>query len=130
LSCVACTSPFANPDQNYVYTVTYTDANGCSASDQVTIFYDPIIYVPNTFTPNGNLFNEEFRAFGGNIKTFEMIIFNRWGERIKTIHSLNETWDGTFNSLPCQDGTYVWKMSYTDFTDKEYERTGHINLLR
>lgn len=130
LSCVACTSPFANPDQNYVYTVTYTDANGCSASDQVTIFYDPIIYVPNTFTPNGNLFNEEFRAFGGNIKTFEMLIFNRWGELIKTIHSLNDTWDGTFKDLPCPDGTYVWKMSYTDFTDKEYERVGHINLLR
>ncbi len=130
LSCVVCNNPTANPDQNYTYTATYQDANGCRASDKVTIFYDAIIFVPNTFTPNQSLINEVFQAIGGNVKTFKMTIYNRWGEVIKEMTSLDEFWDGTYKGLPCQDGTYVWKLVYTDFSDNEMKRVGHINLLR
>ncbi len=131
LTCVVCDQPLASPDQNFTYTVTYIDENGCRASDQTTIHYDAILYVPNTFTPGGNDgFNNLFRAEGGNIRTFEMRIFNRWGELICTLDSLDEYWDGTYNGLPCPDGTYVWKVVYTDFNDQKYMRTGHINLLR
>jgi len=131
LSCVVCVNPIANPDQNYTYWVTYTDANGCSASDSVNIFYDPIIWVPNTFTPSdGDEHNPFFKAEGGNIKTFEMLIFNRWGQLIYTLNDLSESWDGTYEGTPCQDGTYVWKVTLTDFNDVEQELTGHVNLLR
>lgn len=131
LSCVVCNSPYASPDQNMQYTVSYTDENGCVAKDSVQIFYNAIIYVPNTFTPEGNLFNEVFKAVGGNVRTFEMTIFNRWGERIKTMHSMDESWDGTYDGKPCPDGTYVWKIVYTDFqSTKEKKLAGHINLLR
>lgn len=130
LSCVVCTSPIANPNQNYTYFVSYTDQNGCSDTDSIQIIYDAIVYVPNTFTPNQSLLNEVFKAVGGNVKTFEMIIFNRWGERIKTLTSLDDFWDGTYNDLPCPDGTYIWKLTYTDFQNKEFKRVGHINLLR
>ncbi len=130
LSCVDCPSPIAHPDQNYTYTVTYTDNNGCKASDNVQIFYDPIIYIPNTFTPEGNEFNPVFLAKGGNIKTFEMRIFNRWGEEIFTSNDITIGWDGTYNGKICQDGTYVWKVKITGFEDQEQELVGHINLLR
>lgn len=130
LSCVVCPSPITKPDQEYVYTVTYTDANGCSASDDVHIFYDPIIYVPNTFTPDDNKFNELFKAMGGNIKSFEMTIYNRWGEKIATLVSLDDSWDGTYKDLPCPDGTYVWNIKYTDLKGNEKKMVGHINLLR
>jgi gliding motility-associated-like protein len=131
LSCTVCVNPVANPDKNFQYVVTYTDQNGCKASDSVRIFYDAIIYVPNTFTPQGNNFNEVFKAVGGNVKSFEMSIFNRWGELIFTMNSMDESWDGTYKGLPCQDGTYVWKIVYTDFTsNKEKKMAGHINLLR
>lgn len=131
LSCVVCKNPVAVPNKNMQYTVTYTDQNGCSASDSVQIFYDAIIYVPNTFTPEGNLFNEVFKAVGGNIKTFEMTIYNRWGEKIITLNSLDESWDGSYKGMPCQDGTYVWKIAYKDFSsNKEHKMVGHINLIR
>lgn len=131
LSCVVCTDPVATPDKNIQYTVTYTDENGCSASDSVRIMYDAILYVPNTFTPDDNLFNEVFKAVGGNIKTFEMTIYDRWGERIAVLNSLDDSWDGTYKGKPCQDGTYVWKIVYTDFNSKKEKRmSGHINLLR
>lgn len=131
LSCTVCANPVANPDKNFQYVVSYTDQNGCKASDSVMIFYDAIIYVPNTFTPDGNIFNEVFKAVGGNVKTFEMKIYDRWGETIFTMNNMEEFWDGTYKGLPCQDGTYVWKIVYTDFTSKKVKKmAGHINLLR
>lgn len=131
LSCVVCPNPIANPDQNFTYTVQYTDQNGCTAADTVAIYYDPIIYVPNTFTPGGqDNVNPVFRAYGGNVKNFEMLIFDRWGEVIYVIEDINESWDGTYNGFECQDGTYVWKATFTDFLDEEHTLEGHVNLLR
>ncbi len=130
LSCINCSNPIANPNQNYTYTVSYTDSNGCSASDKVEIHYDPIIYVPNTFTPDGNEFNPVFLAKGGNIKEFEMVIYDRWGEEIFISNDMNIGWDGTYNGVNCQDGTYVWKIKITGFENQEKELKGHVNLLR
>ncbi len=130
LSCVVCDDPIANPDQNYFYVVSYTDDNGCSATDSVHIYYDPIIYVPNTFTPNDDEFNASFLAVGGNVNTFEMLIFNRWGELVFTSTDIEVGWDATYEGHNCQDGTYVWKIKLTDFDGKAYEYIGHVNLLR
>ena len=130
LNCVVCTSPIANPDQNYTYFVTYTDENGCSASDSIHIYYDPIIWIPNTFTPGEDAHNGFFKAEGGNINTFEMLIFDRWGELICTLTELDQSWDGTYAGNKCQDGTYIWKVTITDFDDEEQIFNGHVNLLR
>lgn len=129
LSCINCVEPIANPDHNYTYTVTFTDENGCRATDDVFINYDGIIYVPNTFTPDGNI-NQFFKAEGGNIETFKMYIFNRWGELIYEMNSLNDTWDGKYKGMKCQDGTYTWKIVYSDYNNNRKELVGHVNLLR
>lgn len=130
LSCVVCTSPIATPNFSTSYTVTYTDQNGCKASDVVHIYYNPIIYIPNTFTPNSDEFNTGFRVIASNIQSFEMNIFNRWGELIFTMNDLADYWDGTYKGLPCQDGTYVWTLRYIDFSDIPHDLNGHVNLLR
>lgn len=130
LSCVSCSNPIATPNQNYGYLVSYTDANGCSYSDSVHIYYDPIIYVPNSFTPNGDGMNQFFLALGGNIRTFEMQIFDRWGELIFTSNELLIGWDGKYEGNICQDGTYIWKIKITDFEDQEVKYVGHVNLIR
>ena len=130
LSCVTCQNPIASPPTNAIYTVEYTDANGCSASDQVTISFDPIIYVPNTFTPDGDEFNNGFQVVAHNITSFELSIFNRWGERIYVMNNEYDYWDGSYNGLPSPDGTYTWKLTYVDFKDQTYSIAGHVNLLR
>ena len=130
LSCVTCPSPIATPNQNYSYAVSYTDENGCSASDSVSIYYNPIVYIPNTFTPNDDELNQGFHIVIGNVKSFELLVFNRWGELIFTMDDANDYWDGSFKGLECQDGTYVWTIKFVDFFDKEYEQSGHVNLLR
>ena len=130
LSCINCPNPIANPDNDYAYTVTFVDLNGCVASATVNLSYEAVIYVPNTFIPDGNGTNDLFGAYGGNIKEMELIIFNRWGELIKTLTSLSDFWDGTYEGLPCPDGAYTWKLNYLDKQERKYTLTGHVILIR
>jgi gliding motility-associated-like protein len=88
------------------------------------------LYIPNTFTPNGGKFNETFFAQGGNIVEFNILIYNRWGELIFEGNDFNDHWDGTYEGKPCPDGTYIWKVKYTDVMENENQLVGHVNLLR
>lgn len=129
-SCATCAYTSVSPNQNAVYNVYFTDINGCQAQSQVSVFFDPFIYIPNTFTPDGDEHNNEFRPILGNIREFEFYIYNRWGQMIYEMTSIEDYWDGTYRNHLCQDGTYVWKLKYKDFANNKKEITGHINLLR
>ncbi len=131
LTCTVCATTYANPDQEYLYTVSFVDENGCTATSGVKLVYDPIIYVPNTFTPDDDEHNPVFKVVHSNIKGFNLEIFNRWGEVIHTMKDYANYWDGTFmNNQICPDGVYSWKMVYYDFYEKPHTLTGHINLIR
>ena len=130
VSCVNCISTQVSPSQNALYSVFFTDQNGCTAQSQVNIYFDPFFYVPNTFTPDGDMFNQYFRVIGGNYLEVEVSIYDRWGELIFEFKDLKDYWDGTYNYRPCQDGTYTWKIKYTDFKNNKEVITGHVNLLR
>ncbi|MFM7388589.1 MAG: T9SS type B sorting domain-containing protein, partial [Bacteroidota bacterium] len=103
---------------------------GCVASATVNLSYEAVIYVPNTFIPDGNGTNDLFGAYGGNIKEIELMIFNRWGELIRTLTSLQDFWDGTYEGMPCPDGAYTWKLNYSDKQERKYTLTGHVILIR
>jgi gliding motility-associated-like protein len=130
LSCVNCQTTIAQPPASVTYQVTFTDGNGCEATDDATVFYESLIYVPNTFTPDGDNFNDLFYVVGGNIEEFHLLIFNRWGETLFESYDINATWDGTYNGTVCKDGTYVWKIRYTGIEGEKKEITGHVNILR
>lgn len=121
------------PDTGY-YEVTQTvfNAYGCSdtISQRLYIHGDLVLYVPNTFTPNGDGLNETFNLSGFGFESFELLIFDRWGNLIKTITDLNDSWDGTYRGIRCQDGVYVWKLRALDFEEIPHVRTGHVSLLR
>lgn len=130
ISCVVCDNPLVMPNQTTSYTATVTDTNGCQATDQVTVIYEGQIYVPNTFTPDRDNFNEVFKPIGYNIREYELLIFNRWGELIFESQNLEVGWDGTFRGKLMQDGTYVWKITYKDISNNKLEKFGHVNLLK
>jgi gliding motility-associated-like protein len=130
LSCVNCPSPNTSVTQNTTFTVLFTDQNGCTASDSVSVYFDPIVYIPNTFTPNGDESNQGFQVVASNVIDLKLYIFNRWGELIFEMSDLSDYWDGSYKGFKCQDGTYTWKVTFFDLENKYYERTGHVNLLR
>ena len=73
--------------------------------------------------------NEYFKAEGVNILEFQMLIFNRWGELIKTLNSLDESWDGTYKGVEVEDGVYVWQVRYIDLNEDPYTLRGHVVVL-
>jgi len=109
---------------------------GCvdTAYYSVKVVEPLIIYVPNTFTPDGDQFNNTFFPVitsGFDVYQYEMLIFNRWGELIFETHDTEVGWDGTYNGKMVQDGTYTWKIEIKIKNYDEHKRyVGHVNLVR
>lgn len=121
--------------EDYLVTLYVTNDFGCvdSFSTYVPVISDVVIYAPNTFTPDNDMFNEGWRVFmqGIDIYQFNLLIFNRWGEIVWESNNVEVPWDGTYNGQPAAQGTYVWKIrAKNPYDDNVYEFQGHINLLR
>jgi len=99
----------------------------------IQVYPEVILYAPNTFTPDGDEFNQYWRVFIEGIDTydFQLTIFNRWGQVVWENSDPNAGWDATFNGSPVQDGTYSWMITTRDLlNDKKYEFNGHVNVIR
>lgn len=76
------------------------------------------------------MYNDVFIPFVENYKTFEMRIYNRWGEKLYETTDLNKGWDGTYLNNKSQEGVYVYKIIITTQDGKPYEFDGTVTLLR
>ena len=113
---------------------------GCvdSISKEIKIKDELLVYVPNTFTPDGGQYNNVFKpVLGSNlsVENYEFSVFNRWGEQIFISNDQNEFWDGTYRGKQCQEGTYVWKLVLIASEEviesgQRSEYIGHVNVLR
>lgn len=133
------TSPtFSFPDGEVgQYPVTLIVETELGCSDTVTymmnVVEDVLFYAPNTFTPDGDEFNQTWKAeiSGIDESNFELLIFNRWGELIWESRDPNVGWDGTYNGKIVQDGTYGWVARVgVPYNDDKLEFSGSINLIR
>lgn len=131
INCTDCPSAeiFAQEPIYYVYHTI--DALGCENRDSVFVDVFNPIFVPNSFSPNGDGNNDLFYVEGLNIREFELVIWNRWGEVIFKTNDPLEPWDGSFNrgEYYVQNGTYLWSVSYKIKAGQE-KLTGHVTLFR
>lgn len=120
-------------NQSYIYVVK---ANSVAAglpqavSNRVVIIKNPNLFHPTSFTPNGDALNDIFNVYGQYIVTFEMNIFNRWGELMYTTTELEQGWDGTFKGNPMPEGTYAFVAQITDQAGRSFKKSGSVLLLR
>ena len=119
----------------YPIQLIVTTPEGCkdTVTNILTIVSDIIFYAPNTFTPDGNEFNQTwvYHVDGIDVNDFQLYIFNRWGQQIWECHDPSVAWDGTYNGEIVKDGTYVWKASVKDiYSDNKKEFGGIINVLK
>lgn len=101
-----------------------------SVSNEITIIKPVSIYYPNAFTPDGNGSNEEFRVQGRFIASYELQIYNRWGELIFFSENMDTGWDGTYKGTLLPEGTYAFIARMEDMAGREIERSGTVLLLR
>jgi gliding motility-associated-like protein len=108
---------------------------GCPDVFYLQVYIQPeyVLYIPNSFTPNGDGRNEGFRPVGMGAKDFKMEIYNRWGEQVFRSHNFNESWDGTHRGQlneECPSAVYAYKL-YVYGVDKETRLFyGHVTLVR
>jgi gliding motility-associated-like protein len=118
-----------------IYSVTATNQYLCSTTKTIAVEQDclNLLFIPNTFTPNGDGRNDVFKVVSENISDYELQIFNRWGEMIFDSRNVDEHWDGTLKSISCQIDTYAYHLSYSTVSKgkkTKHQLIGSVNLLR
>jgi gliding motility-associated-like protein len=105
---------------------------GCSDSTEKKFIIAPeyALYLPNAFTPNEQGGNEKFGAKGFGIKEYTLLVFDRWGNQLYKTGSLSEGWDGKVGGRPQAMDTYVWKVIFKAFDNRERTLEGQFNLIR
>lgn len=119
------------------YVVEVTNQFDCAARDsaEVVEYCPSAIFVPNTFTPNGDGTNDIFIPVGKNIASMHLWVFDRWGNLLFESDDPTMGWDGTYAGSIVKNDIYVWRLSYK-FQEKdgtlgmEQEQMGHIQVLR
>lgn len=115
------------------YKVTLYNGDNCFITDRVNIedFCATELFIPNSFTPNNDGINDTFGAIAVAAYSFELLIYNRWGNLIFETKDLNSVWTGE----DAPTGTYSYFLTY-EIADreggylKEIKKIGNINLIR
>ena len=111
------------------YVVEVISYEGCKATDAVQVLWgesgEPF-YMPNAFTPNGDGLNDIFRAVPkyDYISSYQLTIYNRWGQQIFECNDIDCGWDGTYHSNASPNGAYIYRIVY-----KEISQTGKTKTL-
>ncbi len=135
LSNLNTANPIASPSENTTYYLLVTDQNGCSAKDSVIITIKPgediKIILPTAFSPNKDGVNDAFGIINGyQLKTTEMRIYNRWGERIFETTDKDEWWDGTYKGIEQGLGVYIVNIKATTIYNKSLSFISNLTLLK
>jgi gliding motility-associated-like protein len=139
IGCSTCLPALVKPNETTIYRLLARDSLGCEVSDQIIIYVDKPrnVFIPTTFSPNGDLTNDNFTIFGDrSVKRVQAFrIFNRWGDPVFTRldFPLNDEamgWDGTVRGLamPPDVYTFVAKIEFVDGKVLIYK--GGVTLIR
>jgi gliding motility-associated-like protein len=127
-----------NPTFTYntggTYQVILTASHGtCSDTAMRTIIVDqPIeVTVPNIFSPNGDNINDEFFIVTSGVTELNCEIFNRWGQKVFTLSSPTQKWDGKLNNgNTATEGTYYYMLNAKSYDGKQHILQGPITLVK
>lgn len=130
LSCTACQQPIATPANTTRYTATI-QLDQCLVSEQFTlhVLKEPVLFLPNAFTPNGDGKNDSFGPIGKVPDAFSMQIFNRFGELVFKSNSVENRWDGRLRGSLQPSGTFTYSIQYLDTRKILQQRKGILMLL-
>jgi len=118
----------------FIIRLTAITDKGCTSEhiDTLVIGPDITVYIPNAFTPNlyGPNRNNRFYVDAEGYETFEVFVFNRWGEKVYYSTDITEGWDGQFKGEFAQQDVYTYVVNVTSFAGEPYTFSGTVTLLR
>jgi len=119
-------------EQEFNYQIRARSSNGAFLSYSNVILFrrEAALFLPDAFSPNGDGINDTFGAKGIFFDNFQLIIYNRWGQPIFQSTSAANGWDGTLGGNHVPEGNYIYKVTITDNTGKQFVKAGTVLLLR
>ncbi|MBL7943469.1 MAG: gliding motility-associated C-terminal domain-containing protein [Flavobacteriales bacterium] len=117
---------FGDPG-TYITTLTVT-VGECSESATISIlvYNTSWMFIPNIVTPNGDGENDLFSLEGQFIETFQLDIFDRWGQVVATLDDLSDNWDPS----DVAGGTYYFVLKAAGYDGAVYDRDGTVTVVR
>ncbi len=123
-SCAICSYLWSNNTSGKTITVTDSGKYILKVSSVCKTLYDTLhivkydcsecfIHIPNAFTPDGHFPNDSFAiTYDCRIIDWEMKIFDRWGELLRTINNPDEGWDGYYKGEKAPEGVYMYLINF------------------
>ena len=121
---------------SYEVCLTVTSPEGCrnEICKPIVFIEEFLIFVPNTFTPDGDEFNNVFKPVfpdGMAMDDYTFAIYNRWGEVLFESHDVAVGWDGTYHGAIVKEGVYTWTIVAKGGGDKKARKfEGHVNMIK
>ncbi len=117
------------------YILTVTDFNNCMGKDTITIVSKENcidgLFFPNAFTPNRDGKNDEFKALvNQKLTSFELRIYNQWGEMIFSTREPQRGWDGSVKGLLAEPGVFSWICTFQLDGGEPSLKKGKVTLIR
>lgn len=126
-------NPVASPSTTTTYQVQGTNDNICFATDTITVvtnFAQGRIYLPNSFTPNGDGLNDCIGIkYYGEVQGFSFTIYNRYGLKVFESRNPSECWSGTYKGQPADPGGYIYYMTGKTVCG-DLTKNGNLLLIR
>ncbi|MCC6817988.1 MAG: gliding motility-associated C-terminal domain-containing protein [Bacteroidia bacterium] len=116
--------------QCYRISATKVGTDTVSWSNDICFDFEPTLFIPTAFSPNEDRLNDGYSVKGGALKTFEFVIYSRWGEKLFESDDLSFVWDGKYKGVDQPQDVYMYYCRYTGFDGKKYSTKGTITLLR
>lgn len=125
----------STPEHSTTYTVV-VQRGPCT--DTAVVFvevfedgcFDTDVFIPNTFTPNGDGYNDIMYARGHKLAEVYFAIYNRWGELVFETNDIKKGWDGTYKGRPADVGVFGYYVKVKCYNGKETFKKGNITLIR
>lgn len=113
-------------------TLTVSDSVGCKDTKTIPINVTAELFVPNVLTANADGINEIFKLGEPVFASYDIVIFNRWGNIVSELYDQNGTylWDGKNKSGEmCTEGVYFYKLNGVRYTGIEESKQGFVTLI-
>ncbi len=105
--------------------------NATSRSNDIYLIQPPLVFVPNAVTANGDNLNDYFRWSDVFVKEFEMLVFNRWGEKVYQTTDKNANWSGEFKESEFgSSNVYFWILTYKGWDNIKYRDDGTLTIVK